>query len=117
MIDHFLTTGFQATNFALAVKEIERMRNWRMSHDPVLPDDQEQTFEERDAVRCKIFMGFTSNMISCGVRETIRFLAQNRCVDVMVTTAGGIEEDFMKCMAPMHVGAFDLAPAVELRMR
>ena len=36
-------------------------------------------------------------MASCGVRETIRFLAQHNLVDCIVTTAGGIEvSSFMK---------------------
>eukprot|EP01052_Picozoa_sp_SAG31_P019255 SAG31_NODE_1397_length_8506_cov_13.069585_3_plen_64_part_00 len=29
-------------------------------------------------------------------------------VDVLVTTAGGIEEDFMKCMKPHYTGDFSL---------
>ena len=29
-------------------------------------------------------------------------------VDVVVTTAGGIEEDFIKCMAPSFLGDFTL---------
>ena len=29
-------------------------------------------------------------------------------VDVMVTTAGGIEEDFIKCMANTYLGDFHL---------
>ena len=61
---------------------------------------------------CTIFLGYTSNMASCGVRETIRlgwkstkfsiwfdmnrFLVQHRMVDCLVTSAGGIEEDFIK---------------------
>ena len=47
-------------------------------------------------VRCKLFLGFTSNLMSSGVREQLRYLAQHSMVDVMVTTAGGIEEDFIK---------------------
>lgn len=43
-----------------------------------------------------MFLGFTSNLISSGVREQIRFLAQHSMIDVIVTTAGGIEEDFIK---------------------
>jgi deoxyhypusine synthase len=27
-------------------------------------------------------------------------------IDVIVTTGGGIEEDFMKCMAPTYMGDF-----------
>lgn len=47
-------------------------------------------------------------MVSCGLREVVRFLAQHRLVDVIVTTAGGIEEDFIKCMAPTLLGDFAL---------
>ncbi|XP_055337417.1 deoxyhypusine synthase-like isoform X2 [Paramacrobiotus metropolitanus] len=53
-------------------------------------------------------------MISCGVRETIKFLVQHNMVDGLVTTAGGIEEDFMKCFLPTYVGRFDISGA-ELR--
>merc|ERR1712107_909099 len=63
---------------------------------------------------CTIFLGYTSNMASCGVRETIRFLVQHRMVDCLVTSAGGIEEDFIKCLAPTFLGAFDL-PGKQLR--
>ena len=37
-----------------------------------------------------------------------RYLVQNRMVDVMVTTAGGIEEDFIKCMGHTYLGDFQL---------
>eukprot|EP00051_Salpingoeca_urceolata_P011975 m.148877 g.148877 ORF g.148877 m.148877 type:complete len:80 (-) comp17331_c0_seq2:679-918(-) len=45
-------------------------------------------------------------MVSSGIRETIRFLAQHKMVDVIVTTTGGIEEDFIKCMADTYLGDF-----------
>lgn len=48
-------------------------------------------------------------MISCGMREYIRFLAQHRMIDFIVSTAGGIEEDFIKCMAPTISGDFNLS--------
>lgn len=35
-------------------------------------------------------------------------------VDVLVTTAGGIEEDFIKCLAPTYIGDFRL-PGSKLR--
>lgn len=44
----------------------------------------------------KIFLGYTSNLVSAGTREQIRYMVQHRLVDVLVTTAGGIEEDFIK---------------------
>ncbi|CAN0024801.1 unnamed protein product [Bubo scandiacus] len=57
---------------------------------------------------CTIFLGFTSNLISSGVRETIRYLVQRNMVDVLVTTAGGVEEDLIKCLAPTYIGDFSL---------
>lgn len=30
-------------------------------------------------------------------------------VDVLVTTAGGIEEDFIKCLGPFYLGEFSLS--------
>ena len=63
--------------------------------------------EDKDSsekTNCKIFLGYTSNMASCGVRDVIKFLAKNRMVDCIVATAGGIEEDFIKCLAPTYIG-------------
>jgi deoxyhypusine synthase len=47
-------------------------------------------------------------MISGGLREVIRYLVEHKMVDVLVATAGGIEEDFIKCLAPTYVGDFHL---------
>lgn len=33
-----------------------------------------------------------------------RFLAEHRLVDCIVTTAGGVEEDLIKCLAPTYLG-------------
>lgn len=57
---------------------------------------------------CTIFLGYTSNIVSSGLRESIRFLVQHKMVDCIVATAGGIEEDFIKCLAPTYVGSFEL---------
>mmetsp|Transcript_8405 Transcript_8405/g.1140 ORF Transcript_8405/g.1140 Transcript_8405/m.1140 type:complete len:87 (-) Transcript_8405:566-826(-) len=48
-------------------------------------------------------------MISCGCREVIRYLVQHKLVDCIVTTGGGIEEDFIKCLAPTLMGDFHLS--------
>lgn len=37
-------------------------------------------------------------------------------MDVLVTTAGGVEEDLIKCMAPTFIGEFSL-PGAELRAK
>lgn len=58
---------------------------------------------------CTIFLGYTSNMASCGVRDTIRFLVQHKMIDCIVASAGGVEEDFIKCLAPTYLGDFSLS--------
>jgi len=55
-------------------------------------------------------------MISCGVREIIRYLVQHKMVDCIVTSAGGIEEDFIKCLSNFHMGSFYLNDK-ELRLK
>lgn len=47
-------------------------------------------------------------MSSCGMREYIRYLTQHKMVSAIVTTTGGIEEDFMKLMANHYIGDFHL---------
>eukprot|EP00041_Stephanoeca_diplocostata_P010297 m.163439 g.163439 ORF g.163439 m.163439 type:complete len:364 (-) comp18102_c0_seq2:380-1471(-) len=110
LLESFAKTGYQATNFGDAVKEIRRMRSWRLSDEPIGPDEDEELKdpEVRKNIRTKIFFGYTSNLISSGTREVIRYLAEHKMVDVIVTTAGGIEEDFIKCLAPTYIGDFKL---------
>jgi len=44
--------------------------------------------------------------VSSGLRETLRYLVQHKHVSAIVTTAGGIEEDLIKCLAPTYLGSF-----------
>ncbi|KAI3656078.1 hypothetical protein MP638_003079 [Amoeboaphelidium occidentale] len=103
--NYFATTGFQATAMAKAIQIIDEMITWRLSDEEVAEDEVEQFKdpEVRRNTKCKIFFGYTSNMVSSGVRDIIRYLVQHKMVDVLVTTAGGIEEDFIKCLAPSYV--------------
>ncbi len=71
--------------------------DWRLSDEAVVDG---QSTSDRGSVRTKIFLGFTSNLISSGVREHIRYLVQHSMVDVLVTTAGGVEEDLIKVILP-----------------
>lgn len=110
IMEAFATTGFQATNLAAAVDQINQMRKWRMSDvdwkegdDPAL-----QSKEVRERLRARIFLAYTSNQISSGQREVLKFLVQHKMVDCIVTTAGGIEEDIMKCFQPTFMGDFKL---------
>ena len=92
-------TGFQATAVARAVDIINDMRQWRD------PETQESA---------TIFLGYTSNLVSSGLREAFRYLVQHKKVSVIVTTAGGVEEDFIKCLGPTYLGSFT-TPGAELR--
>lgn len=47
-------------------------------------------------------------MASCGMREYIRYLCQHKMISCIVTTCGGIEEDFMKLLANHYIGDFAL---------
>ena len=106
----FLTTGFQATNVALAITEINSMIKWRLSDRPLTDNDFDDMRlpEVRERIKCTIFLSYTSNMISCGMRETIKYLVQHKHVHCLVTTAGGIEEDIIKCLAPTLLGDFKM---------
>lgn len=53
-----------------------------------------------------IFLGYTSNMVSSGLRDIFRWLVKTKKVNVIVTTAGGIEEDIIKCLGTFTLGDF-----------
>jgi len=81
----FSTTGFQATQLARAIEIVRTMKRENAT----------------------IFLAFTSNMMSSGVRETIRYLVENNIVHCLITTGGGIEEDIIKTLKPFVLGSFD----------
>ncbi|KAI9800462.1 MAG: Deoxyhypusine synthase [Piccolia ochrophora] len=83
--------GFQASAVSEACRIINDMRTYR---DP------------NTSARTTIFLGYTSNLISSGLRETLRYLVQHKHVSAIVTTAGGVEEDLIKCLAPTYLGSF-----------
>lgn len=67
--------------------------------------------EVRQNTKCHIMLGFTSNLVSSGLRDIIRFLCQHNYISGIVTTAGGIEEDLIKCLGPTYItpqGRFDV---------
>jgi len=85
MLETYETTGFQATHLKEAIDLVKEMR-------------------DEDA---KIFLTFTSNIISSGLRETIAYLAREDFVDVMITTSGSVTEDVIKTMHPFKMGEWD----------
>jgi len=112
-----MTTGFQATNLAKAIDEINKMLHWRLSDELIDPDEDDELhdIDIRKNIKCTIWLGFTSNMSSSGIREMIKFLCKNKLIDVIVTSAGGIEEDLIKCMGDTYLGEFSL-PGQQLRL-
>ena len=86
--------GFQATNMAAAIDEINRMVGyfenivmsvqlyWRLSDDTPLPNEPDEWNdpEFRKNTKCTIFFSYTSNMMSCGMREIIHYLVKHHLV-------------------------------------
>ncbi|TMW64194.1 hypothetical protein Poli38472_012816 [Pythium oligandrum] len=107
----YTTMGYQASSLGAAIEEVKRMRKWRLSDEPIPEDEQDPEKLDpayRAGVKCTIFLGYTSNLISSGLRETLRFLAQHKMIDAIITTAGGVEEDFIKCLGKTYMGDFSL---------
>lgn len=109
-----MTTGCRI--FVVLVTNVQR--KWRLSDEPINEDESDEYLdaEVRANVRCNIFLGYTSNLISSGLREVIRFLVKHKHVSAIVTTAGGIEEDFIKCLGKTYLADFSLDGA-ELRRK
>lgn len=94
IVESYATTGFQATNLAKAIEIVKKML-------------EEKAF---------IHLGYTSNLVTSGLREIFRYLAENKMIDVIVTTAGGVEEDIIKCLGDFKIGKFN-ASGKDLRDR
>jgi len=92
IVDSFANTGFQASQLSEAIKIINEMRK----------------------SKCKIILGYTSNMVTSGLRDIFRYLTEHKMVDIIVTTGGGIEEDIIKCLGNFYLGDFT-ADGAELR--
>jgi deoxyhypusine synthase len=94
IVKSFRSTGFQASHFAKALDITNEMI-------------KDGAF---------IFLGYTSNMVSSGLREVFRYLVEHKKVNVVVTTTGGIEEDIIKCLGDFTIGDFR-ASGTELRKK
>lgn len=92
ILESFTNTGFQASNLGEAMDIVNEMIK----------------------VKSKIYLGYTSNIVSSGLREVIRYLVEHKKVDVCVTSGGGFEEDIIKCLGDTVLGDFRL-PGKELR--
>ncbi len=84
IIESYGSTGFQASNLSKAIRITNQMIN-------------DNAF---------IYLGYTSNLVTSGLRDIFRFLVEKKKVNIIVTTAGGIEEDFIKCLGNFVLGDF-----------
>lgn len=101
--------GFQGTSVGQACDIINDMNQWRGKHKSELEDHEiKGEFDSEGYQKTTVFLGYTSNLISSGLRDTLRYLVQHKMVTGIVSTAGGIEEDIIKCLAPTYVGDFTL---------
>ena len=73
-VDAFGNLGFQAVELAEAVNVVLKMKR----------------------TRAKIFLTFTSNMVTSGLRGFFAQLCEMKVPNILVTTSGAIEEDLMK---------------------
>jgi len=84
ILDSYGSSGLQSSNFYKAVEIINEMIS----------------------SNAFIYLGYTSNMVTSGMREIIRYLAEHKKINVIVTSAGGIEEDIIKCLGDFVKGDF-----------
>ena len=94
IVESFKSSGFQASELSNAIDIVREMIN----------------------NRAFIFLGYTSNLVSSGLRDILRYLVEYKRVNVIVTTCGGIEEDIIKCLGDFVLGDFG-ANGVELRKK
>jgi len=87
IIGSYSSSGLQATNFYKAIRIIREMIS----------------------SKAFIYLGYTSNIVTSGLRDVIRYLAENKMINVLVTSAGGIEEDIIKCLGDFIVGDFKVS--------
>ena len=73
-VDSFGSVGYQAIELNEAVKIVLKMKR----------------------AGAKVFLSFTSNMVTSGLRGLFAQLCRMKIVDILVTTSGSIEEDIMK---------------------
>ncbi len=85
LVASFSSLGFQASHLSQAVEVVKRMQKGKAT----------------------IFLSFTSNMVSSGLREIIAQLCEHKLVGCIITSTGSIEEDIMKASAPFLLGSFE----------
>lgn len=113
--------GFQASAMCEAVRIINEMvssRDRGFQRVTMADTDWEQRAwrDPETGEKTTIFLGYTSNMISSGLRGIFRYLAEHKHISCIVSTAGGVEEDFIKCLGDTYMSSYS-ASGAELRSK
>ncbi|KAK8671475.1 hypothetical protein V6N13_038071 [Hibiscus sabdariffa] len=134
LLKSMLSTGFQASNLGEAIQIVNHMLDWRLSDETIAADSSEEEKDPayRESVRSKVFLGFTSNLISSGVRDTVRYLTEHHMHVPLDLSSVAFEiilgrcnsnynwwhrrRSYIKCLAPTYKGDFSL-PGAQLRSR
>lgn len=107
IISALKTSGLQGTQLATAIDEINRLLPYRLAGE-----NNYETLAEEEKARSEkkafIWLTYTSNLMSCGLRETFKFLCKYKLVDAICTTGGGVEEDFMKILTPFGINKWEV---------
>lgn len=86
LIEQMRFAGFQATHLAEGAEIIRKMKSERAT----------------------VFFAFTANMVASGLRSLFARLCEKRMVDVIITTGGAIEHDFIRSFRPYLLGDFGM---------
>lgn len=89
LVSKFKNTGFQASKLAQAIEITNKMK------------------EEK----ATIYFTFTANMVASGLRGIFAGLCKRKYPDVIITTAGAIEHDFIRAHADYELGDFQMDDA------
>lgn len=85
LLQSYATTGFQATQLAEAIDIAEQMQ----------------------AADATVYLTFTSNIVSSGLREVVAYLVREGFIDVLITTSGSLTEDVIKTAKPFKMGEWN----------
>lgn len=86
LVSKFPNAGFQASKLAEAVEITNRMKSEKAT----------------------IYFTFTANMVASGLRGLFAGLCKRRYVDVIITTAGALEHDFIRAHKGYELGDFSM---------
>ncbi|MBU0586478.1 deoxyhypusine synthase [Candidatus Micrarchaeota archaeon] len=86
LVSKFPNAGFQASKLSQAIEIANKMKKEKST----------------------IYFTFTANMVASGLRGLFAELCKRKYVDVIITTAGALEHDFIRSFAPYELGDFQM---------